>query len=48
MTTLHIELAKEEAGMLQQGEMLPHETSPSMFVQIGLDLEEQQCVPQPR
>lgn len=45
MTTLCIELAKEEASILQEGEMLPHETSPSIFVQIGLDLEEQQCVP---
>jgi hypothetical protein len=44
MTALRIELAKEEATMLQQGEMLPHETSPSMFVQMGLDLEEQQYV----
>jgi hypothetical protein len=42
MTDLRIELAKEEATALQQGEMHPHETSPSVFVQIGLDLEDQQ------
>lgn len=42
MTTLRIELAKEEAAVLEQGEVRPHETSPSTFIQIGLDLEDQQ------
>lgn len=44
MTTLRLELAKEEATALEQGDVPPHEVLPSMFVQIGLDLEDQQCV----
>jgi len=44
MAALHIELAKEEAATLQEGNVHLHETSPLMFVQTGLDLEDQQCV----
>ena len=44
MTALRLELAKEEAINAANGHPLPHETSPSSFLQIGLDLEDQQCV----
>lgn len=44
MTVLRLELAKEEAAALEQGDVPPHKVSPSMFVQIGLDLEDQQCI----
>jgi len=44
MTTLRLELAKEEAAAIQEGSTLPHNMSPSAFVQAGLDLEEQQYV----
>ena len=40
MATVRLELAKEEA--LQQGDTLPHEMSPSVFLQVALDLEDQQ------
>ena len=39
-TTLRLELAKEEATRTE--ETMPHEMSPSAFVQMGLDLEDQQ------
>jgi len=39
MTTVHLELAKEDAA---QQELLPDEMSPSVFIQVGIDLEEQQ------
>jgi hypothetical protein len=44
MTTLRLELAKEEAANANKGEISPHETSPAAVLQIGLDLEDQQCV----
>lgn len=44
MATLRLELAKEESVEAGRGELCPHETSPSAFLQIGLDLEEQQSV----
>jgi|SRR5580693_1179964 hypothetical protein len=48
MTALRLELAKEEATNAANGHPSPHETSPSSFLQIGLDLEEQQYVEHPR
>jgi hypothetical protein len=42
MATLRLELAKEESVDAEKGEICPHETSPSAFLQIGLDLEDQQ------
>jgi hypothetical protein len=40
MATVRLELAKEESS--QQEDTLPHETSPSVFLQVALDLEDQQ------
>lgn len=37
-------LAAEDAKALQQGVLPAHETSPSSFIQVGLELEEQQYV----
>jgi hypothetical protein len=42
MTMLRLELAKEEATQAVNGHPSPHDTSPSSFLQIGLDLEDQQ------
>jgi hypothetical protein len=42
MTTLRLELAKEEAVQAVNGNPSPHETSAGSFLQIGLDLEDQQ------
>jgi hypothetical protein len=42
LATVRLELAKEEAALAKEN--TPHEMSPSAFIQIGLDLEEQQCV----
>ena len=44
MTTLRLDLAKEDAANANIGEISPHETSPAAILQIGLDLEDQQCV----
>ena len=42
MATLRLELAKEETS--RQEETMPHEMSPSVLLQVGLDLEDQQYV----
>lgn len=42
---LRLEIAKEEAALAETGAAQPHEMMPSMLVQTGLELEEQQCVP---
>jgi hypothetical protein len=42
LATVRLELAKEEATLANEN--TPHKMSPSVFIQIGLDLEEQQCV----
>ena len=42
MAMLRLELAKEESAAAESGELCPHETTPSAFIQIALDLEEQQ------
>lgn len=42
---LCLEIAREEAASVEIGATLPHEMTPSLLVQTGLELEEQQCVP---
>ena len=42
---LRLEIAKEEALSAEMVAAQPHEMSPSMLVQTGLELEEQQCMP---
>lgn len=42
---LRLEIAKEEAALAETGAALPHEMTPSLLVQAGLELEEQQYVP---
>lgn len=46
-TTLHdirLELAREDAAVAAGGVISPHKTTPTTFLTMGLDLEEQQCV----
>ena len=45
VTALCLEIAKEKAALVEIGAILPHEMTPSLLVQTGLELEEQQCVP---
>ena len=45
VTALRLEVAKEEALLAETAAALPHEMTPSVLVQNGLELEEQQCVP---
>jgi hypothetical protein len=42
MATLRLELATEEAERAKNGDPTIRDTSPSTFLQISLDLEEQQ------
>jgi hypothetical protein len=42
MAEVRLELAKEEMKEAEGGHMQLHETSPNVFLQIGLELEEQQ------
>ena len=44
MKTILLELAQEDANLLAQGDIPEHEVSRNEFVQVGLELEEQQCV----
>jgi len=44
VTALRLEIAKEEALSAEIAAAQPHEISPSILVQTGLELEEQQCV----
>jgi len=44
MTDVKLELAKEEEADAGRGIIRSHETSPSTFLTVGLDLEEQQYV----
>jgi hypothetical protein len=44
MAKLRLDLAKEEAENVDKGEPCIHQTSPSAFIQLGLDLEDQQYV----
>jgi hypothetical protein len=42
MAEVRLELAKEEMKEAEGGHMQLHETSPNVFLQIGMELEEQQ------
>ena len=42
MADVRLELAKEEMQEANGGHMQLHETSPNIFLQIGLELEDQQ------
>jgi hypothetical protein len=42
ITTLRLEVAKEDATLAETGADLPHDMTPSQLIQNGLDLEEQQ------
>lgn len=44
VTALRLEIAREEASLAETVAAQPHEMTPSMLVQTGLELEEQQCV----
>jgi hypothetical protein len=41
---LRLEIAKEEAALAETGADLPHDMTPALLIQNGLDLEEQQYV----
>ncbi|PIL23576.1 hypothetical protein GSI_14889 [Ganoderma sinense ZZ0214-1] len=43
MSTVKLELAQQEAIEGAQGLLLTHEVTPAVFIQVGLELEEQQC-----
>ena len=45
ITSLRLELAKEEAALTETGSDQPHDMMLALLVQSGLDLEEQQYVP---
>jgi len=42
VSEIRLRLAQEEAAEAEKGQRLPHQVSPSVFVRIGLDLEDQQ------
>jgi hypothetical protein len=42
MADVRLELAKEEMEEANGGHIQLHETSPNIFLQIGLELEDQQ------
>jgi hypothetical protein len=44
VVSLCLELAKEEAAAITETGVRPHEMTPAMLIQNGLELEEQQCV----
>ncbi|KAI0046352.1 hypothetical protein FA95DRAFT_1573235 [Auriscalpium vulgare] len=48
LADVRLELANEEAVEAARGHLSPHETSASVFLNVGLDLEEQRCVLQAR
>ncbi|KAI0037488.1 hypothetical protein FA95DRAFT_1459080, partial [Auriscalpium vulgare] len=43
LVDVRLELAEEEASEAALGQLSPHETTASMFLTIGFELEEQQC-----
>ena len=45
VTELRLEIAKEEAALAETGAAQPHDMTPSMLIQMALELEEQQYVP---
>lgn len=44
MKNIRLEIADEEAADLAGGNLPAHEVSPGVFLQMGLEIEEQQCV----
>ena len=44
MAQLRLELAEEELAEIAAGSSPLHDVSLNVFLQLGLDLEEQQCV----
>lgn len=42
MSTVKLELAQQEAVEATQGQLPSHEVTPAVFIQVGLELEEQQ------
>jgi hypothetical protein len=44
MAQLRLELAEEELAEISAGSSPLHDVSLNVFLQLGLDLEEQQCV----
>jgi hypothetical protein len=44
MAQVRLELANEELVEAKKGSELSHEVSPNVFLQVGLELEEQQYV----
>jgi hypothetical protein len=42
LATLCLEIAKEEAALVETGAVQPHDMTPSILIQNGLELEEQQ------
>ena len=44
MNDVKLALQTEEAASIKAGNLQPHETSGSVFITVGLELEEQQCV----
>ncbi|KAI0702101.1 hypothetical protein C8Q76DRAFT_802395 [Earliella scabrosa] len=44
LNKVRLDLAREEAADAARGEISPHEVSQSVFLQVGLELEEQQLV----
>jgi hypothetical protein len=42
MARVRLELAEETAEVARENSLLSHEISPSMFLHMGLELEEQQ------
>ena len=44
MAAVKLELAQREAVEGAQGQLPLHEVTPAAFLQVGFELEEQQCV----
>lgn len=44
LSEIRLRLLQEEAAEAERGQRLPHEVTPSVFIRMGLDLEDQQYV----
>ena len=44
MAAVKLELAQQEAVEASHGQLPMHEVMPAVFLQVGLELEEQQCI----
>ncbi|RDX40229.1 hypothetical protein OH76DRAFT_1366517, partial [Lentinus brumalis] len=47
LKSTRLAIAEEEAKELAAGTLPPHDVSPGVFLQLGLEIEEQQCAPPP-